>query len=84
MGLKRKMSLLPVSIKDSGKPVLFVINSLFFLEGKTFSSPPDVFLRKDVLEMQQIYRTIPTPKCDFNKVALQLLLKSYIGMGVLP
>ena len=32
---------------------------------------------------QQIYRRAPMPKCDFNKVADQLLLKSHFGMGVL-
>ena len=41
---------------------------------KTFkSSRQEVFLRKGVLKnMQQIYRRTPIPKCDFNKVALQL------------
>ena len=32
--------------------------------------------------VQQIYRRTPMPKCDFNKVAKQLL-KSHFGMGVL-
>ena len=37
------------------------------------SSRPQVFLRKVVLKnTQQIYRRTPIPKCDFNKVALQL------------
>ena len=35
--------------------------------------PSRVVLRKRCSEnMQQIYRRIPTPKCDFNKVTLQL------------
>ena len=41
-------------------------------------------LRKRCSEnMQQIYRGTPTPKCDFNKVALETLLKSHFGMDVL-
>ena len=37
------------------------------------SSHPEVFLEKRCSEnMQQIYRRTPVPKCDFNKVALQL------------
>lgn len=36
--LKRKMASLPVSNKDSGKSVIFVINSVFFLLGKIFIS----------------------------------------------
>ena len=40
---------------------------------KTFrSSQLKVSLGKGVLKMQQIYRRKPMPKCDFNKVALQL------------
>ena len=46
---------------------------------KTFSTneklkqPPRGVLRKRYSEnMQQIYRRTPMPKCDFNKVALQL------------
>ena len=36
-------------------------------------SHPEVFFRKRCSEnMQQIYRRKPMPKCDFNKVALQL------------
>ena len=33
--------------------------------------------------LQQIYRRTSIPKCDFNKVALNLL-KSHFGMGVPP
>ena len=33
--------------------------------------------------LRKSYRGTPTPKCDFNKVALETLLKSYFGMGVL-
>ena len=37
------------------------------------NSPPDLFFRKRCSEyMQQIYRRTNMPKCDFNKVALQL------------
>ena len=32
--------------------------------------------------MQQIYRRTSLPKCDFNKVAKQLFLKSHFGLGV--
>ena len=32
--------------------------------------------------VQQIYRRTPMPKCDFNKVAKQLL-KSHFGVDVL-
>ena len=46
------------------------------LHWKTYnsrSSPPEVFLGKRVVNnMQQIYRGTPVPKCNFNKVALQL------------
>ena len=51
--------------------------------------PSRGILRKRCSEnMQKIYRRTPMPKCNFNKVALQLycfaaLLKSYFGMGVL-
>ena len=35
--------------------------------------PTEVFLKKSCPKnMQQIYRRTPLPKCDFNKVALQL------------
>ena len=37
--------------------------------------PPRGVLRKRCSEnMQQIYRRTPMPKCDFNKVALQVAL----------
>ena len=39
------------------------------------SSTSEVFLGKGVLKsenMQQIYKRTPMPKCNFNKVALQL------------
>ena len=40
---------------------------------KKRSSPPEVFLRKGVLDnMQEIYRRTPMLKCDFNKVPSQL------------
>ena len=45
--------------------------------GKFKISSSEVFLRKCVLKICRI----PTPKCDFNKVAT--LLKSLFGMGVL-
>ena len=46
--------------------------------------PSRVVLRKKCSEnMQQIYRRTPKLKCDFNKIAEQLLLKSHFGMGVL-
>ena len=39
----------------------------------TQKEPSKGVLRKKCSEnMQQIYRSILTPKCDFNKVALQL------------
>ena len=34
------------------------------------SNPPEVFLGRCFENMQQIYRTAPMPKCDFNKVVL--------------
>ena len=33
--------------------------------------------------MEEIYRVKPVPKCDFNKVAKQLILKSHFGMCIL-
>ena len=46
--------------------------------------PPRGVPRKRCSEnMQQIYRRTSIPKCDFNKVALNLL-KSHFGMGVPP
>ena len=48
------------------------------------SSPPQVFLEKVVLKKrQQIYKKTHMPKCDFNNIALQLLLELHFGMGVL-
>ena len=49
--------------------------------------PPRGALRKRCSEnMQQIYRGILMPKCDFNKVAKQVAklqsCKSHFGMGV--
>ena len=38
---KKEMSSLPVSNKHSGKPVIFVINLVFLLQGKTFISNTD-------------------------------------------
>ena len=41
--------------------------------GQLRGNPPKVFLKKKCHEnIQQIYRRTPMPKCDFNKVALQL------------
>ena len=41
-------------------------------------------IRKKCFEnMQQIYRRTLMPKCDFNKVTSQFLLKSYYCMGLL-
>ena len=47
--------------------------------------PPRVIVRKRCSEnMQQIYARTPVPKCDFNKVALQLLfdidIKNLVSM----
>ena len=36
-----------------------------------------------LLNMQQIYRTTPTPKCDFNKVTSLTILKSHFSIGLL-
>ena len=42
-------------------------------EHNTHKQPPGGVLKKRCSEnMQQIYRRTPMPKCDFNKVALQL------------
>ena len=39
-------------------------------------SHPEVFIRKRCSEnKQQMYRRTPMPKCDFNKVALQLYIE---------
>ena len=57
--------------------IVNVINSIIF---KMQKQPLRGFLEKRCSEnMLQIYRRIPMPKCDFNKVAKQL----YFGMGVL-
>ena len=46
-----------------------------FLEPYKFhNQPPRGVLKKSYSEnMQQIYRITPIPKCDFNKVVLQLV-----------
>ena len=36
-------------------------------------SPRGVFKKRRSENMQQIYRRTPLPKCNFNKVALQVL-----------
>ena len=50
---------------------------------KSQKQPPRSGLSKKCsANMQQIYRRIPVPMCDFHKVAATLL-KSHFGMGVL-
>ena len=45
--------------------------------------PSSGVLKKSCSEnMHQIYRRTPMPKCYFNKVAMQLFLKSHFGMGI--
>ena len=45
------------------------------------SSPPRGVLRKRCPKnMQQIYMRTPMPKCDFNKVALQLRILENFGV----
>ena len=54
------------------------LTNLSFPEGTKHKQPVrGVLLKRCSENMQQIYRRTPMPKCDFNKVALQL------GMGVL-
>ena len=49
------------------------LNYLKILRWKYQKQPPRGVPGKRFSEnMQQIYRIIPMPKCDFNKVALQL------------
>ena len=53
-----------------------VLLSLLVRRFKLQKQPPRGVLRKRCSEkMQQIYRRTPIPKCDFNKVALQLYSK---------
>ena len=55
----------------SFKNFVFDINSLKAVEDQ--KQPPRGVLRKRCSEnIQQIYRRTPMPKCDFNKIALQL------------
>ena len=59
------------------------MNKLLRKEMFLQKQPPRGVLKKRCSEnMQQIYRRKPMPKCDFNKVAKQLL-KSHFGMGAL-
>ena len=43
----------------------------------------DVLTKRYSKNMQKINRRTPMSKCDFNKVALSTLLRSYFGMGIL-
>ena len=45
--------------------------------------PRGVLTKRCSENMQQIYARTPMSKCDFNKVALATLSKSYCDMGVL-
>ena len=52
---------------------------IHFLANIIRSSRPEVFLRKGVLEIHSKFtRGTPMPKCDFNQVALLLILISNV------
>ena len=49
-----------------------LLNDFIYLIANSRSSQPEVFSRKGVLKICSKCRRTPMPKCDFNKVALQL------------
>ena len=72
---KLVLAIIPVKAKKSK---ILWFNISFFkrevkvLVGKTKAAVQAVLGKRCSENMQQIYRRTPMPKCDFNKVALQL------------
>ena len=77
-----------LEFKSTGIEVwnLFRFQIYYYKAGNKVQKQPSIgFLRKRCSgKMQQIYRRTPRPKCDFNKVALQLYWNHTSAWGHSP
>ena len=87
--LTKVMSLISFKLLSNKLVAIFHLLSKFSYDSQFFTwcysvlpfqkQPSRGVLRKRCSEnMQQIYRRTPMPKCDFNEIALQVVLRCFI------